>query len=1266
MKISKLLTTIVFALGSKAMIFGQCEINASANPSQIYCGQSTTLTAFGKGAGTVVMDESFNNGFGSGWSGTPGATSFSNPCSPGGVDGTPHAWMDANTSVPRTLTSSPYDISGATAGVTICFDLLFAVQGAAAPCEGPDEPDEGVYFQYSTDGGATWQTIHYFNPNGGRDPQLTNWNNWCFQIPQAAITSNTQFRWHQTADSGRDYDHWGIDNVQIVQNDVNAEVAWGTPGDDHYHTYGVGSSGGQHPTPVTPTTTTTYTVEITTGTGEVCTANVTVTVLEPVYQLDIDTDPSPICEGDCGDITGTAVQVIHPGGIETFENNQTEDVSGVGLGNIGASVNVNVQGVNTSSLTSDMLTEVCINDFSYFSFGFPNSVTVADFEYKLVAPGGCGEIILIPQGTLLPSTQLGPGMQNVCFVMGGATNIGSVNEPYSGTYQPNQPFNNLVGCDPNGVWSIEITASAGFVAGVLGAFEGWSITFDNPPVHWPVDVVWDPSANMTNPNQIENQICPTGSTSYDITVSNGVPGCASHTETIPITVSPCDGCTPPVITIDPLTACAPNTLNLSDAINPSSEAATLSYHATQADAQNDANPISTTVSTSGSYWVRAEDPADPTCFVVREISVTISSQFDASFSLTNFCEGATNAASNIASPGGVFSFNPNPGDGASINSATGEISNGVGGTTYTIEYTVGSGSCAGVNTETVSVVSSPTPVISGDLGYCNGSGVTLDAGSGYTSYSWSSGEDTQIITATAQTGLTVTVTNSDGCTGTSPAVTITEGNISVTVIDSTAPDCNQSNGSIEVSASGGDGNYQFSINGEPHVSTAVFDGLPAGTHTIEVVDGSGVCSNDISINLNSATGPSITSLSSTNITCHGNNDGTVIVQAQGTAPLTYVLTDGGSFISDNATGDFTGLAPGTYTVAVTDPSNCTYTQTVTIIEPDELIVTFSSTDETCNANCNGTVNWQVQGGTLPITSTFNGNLSTENNQISLCPDNYVLIVADASGCSVTQNITVNPSDAISIDSIDVIHDGCSEGCHGSIIATSATGILYTLNGTTSNTTGVFTDLCGGVYELTVENTGGCTSTASLTVLSEEAPTANFAFNPMTPTIFDTEVVFTNHSDGASDYFWEISDITTGYFYSTSEESFTNRFPSDTARYEVCLIAYAPSGCPDTLCREVIVYDDIMIYVPNTFTPDGDEFNQSLMIYANGIDRYNFEFQIYNRWGEVIFESKDSSAGWDGTYNGKPVQDGTYVWKMSIKDPHVDFRKTLTGHINIIR
>src|SRR5690554_4130441 len=117
--------TLLSFFGIHHAINAQCDATATANSYEIYCGQSVNLTGFGQSSGTVILDENFDGGvFGSGWGSTPGATNFTNPCSPGGVDGTTHAWMDANTSVPRTLVSTSYDLSASTAGVTICFDML--------------------------------------------------------------------------------------------------------------------------------------------------------------------------------------------------------------------------------------------------------------------------------------------------------------------------------------------------------------------------------------------------------------------------------------------------------------------------------------------------------------------------------------------------------------------------------------------------------------------------------------------------------------------------------------------------------------------------------------------------------------------------------------------------------------------------------------------------------------------------------------------------------------------------------------------------------------------------------------------------------------------------------------------------------------------------------------------------------------------------------------------------------------------------------------
>jgi hypothetical protein len=191
-----------------------------STPSVIDCnGGSFTLTAQGQGSSTIIMDNNFDGGgMGSGWS-TNVTADFNNPCDPS-LDGGTYLWMGNSAQHPREIETIPLDVS---CGGEICFLLDFATQGNASPCEGIDLADEGVYLEYSIDGGVTWITMEYYGPAGvgnnyqagGTNAQMTSWNQYCLSIPPAAMTATTIFHWSQTGSSGLNNDHWGIDNVNI-------------------------------------------------------------------------------------------------------------------------------------------------------------------------------------------------------------------------------------------------------------------------------------------------------------------------------------------------------------------------------------------------------------------------------------------------------------------------------------------------------------------------------------------------------------------------------------------------------------------------------------------------------------------------------------------------------------------------------------------------------------------------------------------------------------------------------------------------------------------------------------------------------------------------------------------------------------------------------------------------------------------------------------------------------------------------------------------
>jgi gliding motility-associated-like protein len=104
-----------------------------------------------------------------------------------------------------------------------------------------------------------------------------------------------------------------------------------------------------------------------------------------------------------------------------------------------------------------------------------------------------------------------------------------------------------------------------------------------------------------------------------------------------------------------------------------------------------------------------------------------------------------------------------------------------------------------------------------------------------------------------------------------------------------------------------------------------------------------------------------------------------------------------------------------------------------------------------------------------------------------------------------------------------------------------------------------------------------------------------------------------------------------------------------------------NGCSTS--DNINIFFDPIIYIPNTFTPDDDEFNQGFRVFANNIE--SFELLIFNRWGELVYSMNDLSDYWDGSYNGNICQDGTYTWKMTYHDFDGD-EFVLTGHVNLLR
>ncbi len=207
----------------------------------------------------------------------------------------------------------------------------------------------------------------------------------------------------------------------------------------------------------------------------------------------------------------------------------------------------------------------------------------------------------------------------------------------------------------------------------------------------------------------------------------------------------------------------------------------------------------------------------------------------------------------------------------------------------------------------------------------------------------------------------------------------------------------------------------------------------------------------------------------------------------------------------------------------------------------------------------------------------------------------------------------------------------------------------------------------GCYDVTLTSSEGvCASQVTETniVCVEGPPVASFYANP--PIITDPTqwIQFSNNSFGAVDYEWNFGDG-----QNSNLEQPQHLYTDINDGFIITLIASSELGCIDTAQVSIIYQEEPIVYIPNTFTPDGDQYNHVFVpVFTSGYDPFNYEMLIFNRWGEIVFESRDVNVGWDGTYglNGTDAQDGAYTYKIIYKVLKTDERRLLVGHVNLIR
>jgi gliding motility-associated-like protein len=656
-------------------------------------------------------------------------------------------------------------------------------------------------------------------------------------------------------------------------------------------------------------------------------------------------------------------------------------------------------------------------------------------------------------------------------------------------------------------------------------------------------------------------------------------------------------------------------------------------------AATSANICITNINTSvaGNDFALDDISFSPVCTQTASVTVTVANPDDPSFNYplgSTYCQTSPDAVANVTGlAGGTFSYVVTSGGPfLDLDPVTGTVANGTSDLgTYDITYnTAGAPGSTCPQSSTVTLTITGAPVADFTFGtYCandpdplptyinGGSAGVFSAAPAGLSFNTGTG----LVDLSASTPGTYTVTNTINIPGCALAVfdddIVINGLPAANITGTTTicPGAPLPDITINITAGAAPWNLTYNFNGAPvNVAVAatpfIISGAAIGSYDLVSVTDANGCTSPIAGNATISTYP--VPVMNTLVDQDICEDGNLVVQNFG------ANIPGSTFAWTNVTGTDIGFGlSGNGPIAPFIATNgtgadITATVSVTPTSPNGCVGLPSTFDITIHPN--------------PIVSFTGGPLQ---------------------GCAplvVTFDNTSTPAGA---NCTWTFGDGNTAlGC-GQVTNTYSAGIFS--------------------VSLTVTTADGCTGSASIAnyVTVTENPVAEFTFSPQIIDVDMTVVDFANNSEFADAYTWNFGDESPTV--NTINPSYT--YPQVPGEYLVTLIATNSGGvCADTMQQLIIIQDVILFYVPNVFTPDHDEFNEGFHpVFTSGFDPFDYHLMIFNRWGEVVFESYDAEKGWDGTYSDQGlVQDGVYVWQIEFKETMSDKRHTHRGHVTVLK
>ena len=431
---------------------------------------------------------------------------------------------------------------------------------------------------------------------------------------------------------------------------------------------------------------------------------------------------------------------------------------------------------------------------------------------------------------------------------------------------------------------------------------------------------------------------------------------------------------------------------------------------------------------------------------------------------------------------------------------------------------------------------------------------------------------------------------------------------------------------------------------------------PAGVAQVQVTDAAGTVqvltlANVLPCNPNPCPPVTVSLSGISNVTCFGQSDGEAIASASGgTAPYTYTWLPG------NLTGaSQSNLAAGTYTITATDAMNCTGDTTLTITQPNQILVNAPNITGTQCGSATGSIEVTVTGGSGNYTYAWNPNVGAGAYIQNLAGGLYSVVVTDqATGCSTSATYTV-PSLGGPILNNPVLTDvACAGGTTGSIIASaggSTPPYQFQLNNGAVQNSGTFNSLSAGQYTITAIDATGCENSLTVTI-NEPMPMSVSMPQSISLCAGDSVNINAVAVGGTPPY---------SYVWSNGETS-QSIWASVNTTSSVQLVVSDGNACTASATSNLVVIPcgSIVYTIPNVFSPNGDGVNDQYGIFSENV--LSQEAIIVNRWGDLMLELNQVNQLWDGLLpNGEVAKEGVYFMKYRLiglggeeKEGHVFF------------